>query len=195
MVDSDNSPRLKNDLRRAAMARRDALPPVERMAAAQAIAKRGLPVEIMPGVIVSGFSPLKSEISPLPLLRRLADAGACLALPTVAGRGQPLIMRAWSFGAPLVSGVWGIREPPGDAPELFPDILIVPLLAFDRCGHRIGYGAGYYDMTISRLRAMKPVTAIGIAFAAQEIAAVPATPRDARLDLVLTEREAIDFRT
>ncbi len=78
---------------------------------------------------------------------------------------------------------------------MFPDILIVPLLAFDRSGHRIGYGAGYYDMTISRLRAMKPVTAIGIAFAAQEIAAVPATPRDARLDLVLTERGAIDFRT
>ena len=117
-----------------------------------------------------------------------------LALPVVAGRGQPLIMRAWSFGAPLVSGVWGIREPPADAPELFPDILIVPLLAFDRCGHRIGYGAGYYDMTISRLRAIKPVTAIGIAFAAQEIAAVPATPRDARLDLVLTERGAIDCR-
>jgi 5-formyltetrahydrofolate cyclo-ligase len=154
-----------------------------------------LPVEVMPGIIVSGFSPLKSEISPLPLLRRVADAGASLALPVVAGRGKPLIMRAWSFGAPLVSGVWGIREPPADAPELFPDILIVPLLAFDRSGHRIGYGAGYYDMTISRLRAMKPVTAIGIAFAAQEIAAVPATPRDARLDLVLTERGAIDFRT
>jgi 5-formyltetrahydrofolate cyclo-ligase len=104
-------------------------------------------------------------------------------------------MRAWSFGAPLVSGVWGIREPPADAPELNPDILIVPLLAFDRRGHRIGYGAGYYDMTIARLRAMKPVTAIGIAFGSQEIAAVPTTPRDARLDLVLTERETIDFRT
>jgi len=109
---------------------------------------------------VSGFSPLKSEISPLPLLRRLADAGASLALPVVLGRGQPLVMRAWSFGAPLVSGVWGIREPPADAPELNPDILIVPLLAFDRRGHRIGYGAGYYDMTIARLRAMKPVAAI-----------------------------------
>jgi 5-formyltetrahydrofolate cyclo-ligase len=104
-------------------------------------------------------------------------------------------MRAWSFGAPLVAGVWGIREPPPGAPELFPDILIVPLLAFDRRGHRIGYGAGYYDMTIARLRAMKRVTAIGIAFAAQEIAAVAATPRDARLDLVLTEHEAIDLRT
>jgi 5-formyltetrahydrofolate cyclo-ligase len=196
MVDKDNSPeQLKAVLRRAATARRDALAPAERMAAALVVAEQGLPVEVIPGIIVSGFSPLKSEISPLPLLRRLADAGASLALPVVAGRGKPLIMRAWSFGAPLVSGVWGIREPPADAAELFPDILIVPLLAFDRSGHRIGYGAGYYDMTISRLRAMKPVTAIGIAFAAQEITAVPATPRDARLDLVLTERGAIDFRT
>jgi len=196
MADNDKSPeQLKAVLRRTAMARRDALPPAERMAAALAIAEQGLPVEVTPGIVVSGFSPLKSEISPLPLLRRLADAGASLALPVVAGRGQPLIMRAWSFGAPLISGVWGIREPPADAPELFPDILIVPLLAFDRRGHRIGYGAGYYDMTISDLRAMKPVLAIGLAFAAQEIAAVPATPRDARLDLVLTERGAIDFRT
>jgi 5-formyltetrahydrofolate cyclo-ligase len=182
-------------LRRAALARRDALPPAERMQAAFAIAARGLPVEVTPGTVVSGFSPLKSEISPLPLLRRIANAGASLALPVVVGRGQPLIMRAWSFGAPLVSGVWGIREPPAEAPEVFPDILIVPLLAFDRRGHRIGYGAGYYDMTITRLRAMKPVTAIGVAFATQEIAAVPATPRDAPLDVVLTEREAISFRT
>jgi 5-formyltetrahydrofolate cyclo-ligase len=196
MADNDKSPeQLKAVLRRAATARRDALPPAERMAAALAIAEQGLPVEVTPGIVVSGFSPLKSEISPLPLLRRLADAGASLALPVVAGRGQPLIMRAWSFGAPLVSGVWGIREPTADAPELFPDILIVPLLAFDRRGHRIGYGAGYYDMTISGLRAMKPVLAIGLAFAVQEIVAVPATPRDARLDLVLTEHGAIDFRT
>jgi 5-formyltetrahydrofolate cyclo-ligase len=186
---------LKAALRCAALARRDALPPSERMLAAFAIAARGLPVEVTPGTVVSGFSPLQSEISPLPLLRRLADAGASLALPVVVGRGQPLVMRAWSFGAPLVSGVWGIREPPADAPEAFPDILIVPLLAFDRRGHRIGYGAGYYDMTITRLRAMKPVTAIGVAFATQEIDAVPATPRDARLDLVLTEREIISFRT
>jgi len=147
-----------------------------------------------PGITVSGYSPLKSEISPLPLMRRCADAGAALALPVVVGRGKPLIMRAWSLGAPLGSGVWGIREPTADAPQVFPDILIVPLLAFDRTGHRIGYGAGYYDMTIAALRTRKPVVAIGIAFAAQEIDAVPATPRDARLDLVLTEREVIDFR-
>ena len=76
-----------------------------------------------------------------------------LALPAIAGRGKPLIMRAWAFGEPLNSGQWGIREPMPEAPEVEPDILIVPLAAFDRGGHRIGYGAGYYDMTINALRA------------------------------------------
>jgi 5-formyltetrahydrofolate cyclo-ligase len=145
-------------------------------------------------VVVSGFMPLKSEINPLPLLQKLAEQGARLALPVVAGRGKPLIMRQWAWGEPLASGQWGIREPKPEAPEVDPDILLVPLLAFDRTGHRIGYGAGYYDMTIPGLRAKKPVTAVGIAFAAQEIAAVPATDRDARLDLVLTEKEVIDLR-
>jgi 5-formyltetrahydrofolate cyclo-ligase len=184
---------LKAQVRRDAAARRDALPAAERAAAAAAIAARPLPVAVPAGAIVSGFSPLKSEINPVPLMRAFADAGAGLALPVVAGRGKPLIMRSWTFGAPLVAGVWGIREPPPDAPEVFPDILIVPLLAFDRTGHRIGYGAGYYDMTIARLRGIKPVLAVGIAYAAQEIAEIPTTERDARLDFVLTERETIDF--
>jgi 5-formyltetrahydrofolate cyclo-ligase len=184
----------KAEIRRAASTRRDALSASDRAAAAAAIAARPLPVAVVPGAIVSGFSPLKSEINPIPLMRAFADAGAQLALPVVMGKGRPLTMRAWTFGAPLNSGVWGIREPPPEAPEVFPDILIVPLLAFDRTGNRIGYGAGYYDMTIARLRAMKPVTTVGIAYAAQEIAEVPVTPRDATLDLVLTEREVIDLR-
>jgi 5-formyltetrahydrofolate cyclo-ligase len=184
----------KSDLRRAALARRDALPPEERAAAAQVVAARAFPIPAPAGAIVSGYSPMKSEFNPIPLMRRLADAGAQLALPVVSGRGKPLIMRAWSFGAPLAAGVWGIREPPPDAPEVLPDILLVPLAAFDRGGQRIGYGAGYYDMTINRLRDLKQVTAIGLAFAAQEIDAVPHTARDARLDLVLTEREVIDCR-
>jgi 5-formyltetrahydrofolate cyclo-ligase len=186
---------LKAALRRDAAARREALPSDERQAAGLAVAERGLPVEVAPGAIVSGFSPFRTEISPLPLLRRLADAGVSLALPVIVGRGQPLTMRSWSFGAPLVSGVWGIRQPTADAPEVFPDILIVPLLAFDRRGYRLGYGGGFYDRTIARLRAMKPVTAIGIAFAAQQIDEVPVSPRDERLDLVLTEGGSIDFRT
>ena len=100
-------------------------------------------------------------------------------------------MRAWTFGELLETGGFGLREPGAAAPEVLPDILIVPLLAFDRRGHRIGYGAGYYDMTIASLRARKSIVAIGVAFAAQEVAEIPATPRDARLDLVLTEREVI----
>jgi 5-formyltetrahydrofolate cyclo-ligase len=146
------------------------------------------------GVIVSGFMPLKSEINPLPLMQKLSEAGASFALPAIVGRGKPLIMRAWEFGGPLDRGQWGIREPKPEAPEVAPDILLVPMLAFDRNGYRIGYGAGYYDMTIANLRAMKPVVAVGIAFAAQEVPAVPKTSRDARLDLVLTEREVIDLR-
>jgi 5-formyltetrahydrofolate cyclo-ligase len=185
---------LKSDLRKTAFARRDALPAAARQAAAEAIAARPFPLPIKPGLIVSGFSPLKTEINPLPLLRKLAAGGARLALPVVDGRGKPLIMRSYAFGQALNEGVWGIREPKDDAPEVDPDILIVPLAAFDRRGHRIGYGAGYYDMTIKRLRSRKPVIAVGIAYAAQEVPEVPTTPRDERLDLVLTEHEVIDFR-
>jgi 5-formyltetrahydrofolate cyclo-ligase len=181
----------KSDLRKVALARRDALPAAERMAAAEAIAARTFPVALTSGTIVSGFMPLNSEISPLPLMRKLAEAGAGLALPVVVGRGLPLSMRAHAFGDALVKGVWGIRVPPPEAPEVEPDVLLVPLLAFDRSGNRLGYGAGYYDMTIAALRANNPVVAIGIAFAAQEVDVVPTTPRDVRLDLVLTEREVI----
>jgi 5-formyltetrahydrofolate cyclo-ligase len=191
VIETENQ---KPALRAAALALRDALPAAKRQAAAETIAARPFPVAIKPGVILSGFMPMKTEINPIPLLRKLSDAGAQLALPAIAGRGKALIMRAWTFGAPLKAGQWGIREPAPGAPEVAPDILIVPLAAFDRAGHRIGYGAGHYDMTINALRAKKQVIAIGIAFAAQEISRVPATERDARLDLVLTEREVIDFR-
>jgi 5-formyltetrahydrofolate cyclo-ligase len=194
MSDVTETAQTKAALRAAALARRDALPAAARAAASQAIAERAFPLPVAAGTIVAGFSPMKSEINPIPLMRKLADLGASLALPAIAGRGKPLIMRAWKFGDPLKAGQWGIREPTPDAPEVAPDILIVPLACFDRAGHRIGYGAGYYDMTINALRAKKSVVAIGIAFAAQEIDRVPATERDARLDLVLTEREVIDFR-
>jgi 5-formyltetrahydrofolate cyclo-ligase len=194
MPDLTETDQTKAALRAAALALRDALPAAERQAAAETIAARGLPVEVAPGAIVSGFMPMKTEINPLPLLRKLADAGAQLALPAIAGRGKPLIMRAWKVGDPLKAGQWGIREPTAEALEVAPEILIVPLACFDRAGHRVGYGAGYYDMTINALRAKKKVVAIGIGFAAQEIPRGPATERDARLDLVLTEREVIDLR-
>ena len=139
--------------------------------------------------------PLKTEINPLPLMRKLADAGAQLALPVVAGRGKPLIMRAFAFGDALASGQWGIREPKADAPEVAPDILLVPLLAFDRNGHRIGYGAGYYDMTIAQISRDEADRRRRHRLSRRRKSTqVPVTPRDARLDLVLTEREVIDLR-
>ncbi len=127
-------------------------------------------------------------------MRVLSERGARLALPVVMGRREPLVMRAWTFGAPLKAGGWGLSEPLPSSPEVLPDILLVPLLAFDRAGNRIGYGAGYFDLTITALRAVKPVMAVGVAFAAQEVPHVPTTSRDARLDLVLTENEVIDVR-
>jgi 5-formyltetrahydrofolate cyclo-ligase len=184
----------KAALRAAAFVRRDAIPASERQAAAGTIAARPFPLPVSRGTVISGFMPLKTEINPVPLMMRLAQAGAKLALPVVAGRGKPLIMRAYAFGQELASGVWGIREPGPDAPEVDPDILLVPLAAFDREGHRIGYGAAYYDMTINRLRGLKPVIAVGIAYAAQEVPEVPVDAHDATLDLVLTERDVIDCR-
>ena len=185
----------KSDLRTAALGAREALSAGQRTAAAQAVAKRGLPFEITPGMIVSGYSPIRSEIDPVPLMRQLAARGAQLALPAVMARGKSLAFRAWSPSDRLMLGPLGILEPSPAAAELIPDIMLVPLAAFDRLGHRIGYGAGHYDFTLAHLRKVKPVTAIGLAFAAQEIEAVPALSHDVALDYVLTESKAFDFRS
>jgi 5-formyltetrahydrofolate cyclo-ligase len=185
----------KADLRAAALAAREALSVEQRAAAAQAIAARKWPFEIAPGTIVSGYSPIRSEFDPVPLMRKLAEQGAQLALPAVMARGKSLAFRAWSPSDRLMLGPLGILEPSPAAAELIPDIMLVPLAAFDRLGHRIGYGAGHYDFTLAHLRKVKPITAIGLAFAAQEIEAVPALSHDVALDYVLTETEAFDFRS
>jgi 5-formyltetrahydrofolate cyclo-ligase len=187
--------RSKADLRTIALAKRDALSDKKRAAAAKAIAKRGLPIEIAPGTIISGYSPIRSEIDPLPLMRMLAAQGARLALPAVLARGKSLAFRAWSPDDRLMLGPLGILEPSPAAAELIPDIMLVPLAAFDRLGHRIGYGAGHYDYTLAHLRKAKSITAIGLAFAAQEIEAVPALSHDVALDYVLTETGMFDFRS
>jgi 5-formyltetrahydrofolate cyclo-ligase len=185
----------KSDLRTAALAAREALSGGERAAAAHAIATRGLPLEIAPGTIVSGYSPIRSEVDPAPLMRALAAQGAQLALPVVLARGKSLSFRAWSPNDRLVLGSLGILEPSPAAAEVIPDIMLVPLAAFDGQGHRIGYGAGHYDFTLAHLRKLKHVIAIGLAFAAQEIVAVPALPHDVALDYVLTETDMLDFRS
>jgi 5-formyltetrahydrofolate cyclo-ligase len=187
--------RSKADLRAAALAKRDALSDNKRVAAAKAIAKRGLPLPITPGTIVSGYSPIRSEIDPVPLLRALAAQGARLALPAVMARGKSLAFRVWSPDDRLMLGPLGIPEPSPAAAEVIPDIMLVPLAAFDRAGHRIGYGAGHYDFTLAHLRKTKAIAAIGVAFAAQEIELVPALQHDVALDYVLTETRVFDFRS
>jgi 5-formyltetrahydrofolate cyclo-ligase len=185
----------KANLRAAALAMRDALDEEQRASAARKIAARGLPISIARGTIVSGYMPIKSEIDPTPLLRKLAAKGARLALPAVMARGKSLAFRAWSPDDRLLMGPLGILEPSPAATEIVPDIMLVPLAAFDCQGHRIGYGAGHYDFTLAHLRKVKAVTSIGLAFAAQEIEAVPALSHDERLDYVLTETKVFDFRS
>ncbi|CCD99081.1 5-formyltetrahydrofolate cyclo-ligase [Bradyrhizobium sp. STM 3809] len=185
----------KQQLRAAALAARDALGEDDRAAAAQAIAARGLPFALKPGLVVSGYAPIRNELDPMPLMRELAGQGARLALPVVLARGHSLSFRAYAPGDRLMLGALGIPEPSPVAAELVPDIMLVPLAAFDRSGHRIGYGGGYYDYTFSHLRKTHHVIGIGLGFAVQETAEVPALAHDAALDYVLTEREILDFRS
>ena len=154
------------------------------------MAARGLPPEI--GVVagaVSGFIPYKSEITTIPLLERLHGQGWRTCLPIVIAPDAPLVFRAWVPGESLVPGAWDIPVPVETAPEVVPDVLLVPMLAFDRRGYRLGYGGGFYDRTLEKLRALKKVVAIGVAYHAQMVDEVPQGLHDAPLDYVMTEQE------
>jgi 5-formyltetrahydrofolate cyclo-ligase len=185
----------KAHLRAQALARREALSEAQRAAAALAVAQRRLPLSIAPGSIVAGYHPIRSEFDSMPLMRRLAAQGARLALPVIVARDLPLRFRAFAPGDALAPGLLGILEPAPDAADVRPDLLLVPLAAFDRQGHRIGYGAGHYDRTLAQLRESGPALAVGLAFAVQEIASVPVSVHDVALDLVLTEQVTLDFRS
>lgn len=188
-------PRSKQQLRTVALAARDALSEAERGAAVKAIAARGLPFAIAPGTVVSGYAPIRNELDPTPLMLTLAEQGARLALPVILARGHSLSFRAWSPGERLTLGALGIPEPSPAAAELTPDVMLVPLAAFDRAGHRIGYGGGYYDYTFSHLRKTKHVIGVGLGFAVQQTQEVPALAHDVALDYVLTEVQTFDFRS
>lgn len=182
----------KRRARAEALARRDATFAKGHPAPAALLAEvlaphRGLPL--------SGFLAMGSEIDPGPALAAHVAHGGPLGLPVMAdGKGRPLRFRLWTPGAPLVPGGFGTSVPAeGDWME--PRVLVVPLVAFDRQGNRLGYGGGFYDRTLARLRAREaelgPVTAIGFAWGAQEAADLPLEPTDAPLDLIVTEAEVI----
>lgn len=152
---------------------------------AEHLAGGDLPLQ--PQSIVAGYWPLAGEADPRLLMAVLQRHGHRLALPCILGPDQPLVFRAWRMGDPLVAGVFGTSEPPAASPIVVPQVLLVPLLAFDAAGYRLGYGGGYYDRTLAQLRENGTPLAIGVAFAGQEVAAVPVEATDQRLDLVISE--------
>jgi len=144
-----------------------------------------------PGAVVAGFWPMGHEIDVRPLMRALAARGHPLCLPRTPKRGLPLDFRAFAFGNAMAKGPFGTQQPPEDAPRIVPGWVIVPLLAFDRAGRRLGYGGGYYDRTLA---ALPGVRTLGVAFACQEMELVPSGPFDAPLDAVATEMGVMRFR-
>lgn len=143
---------------------------------------------------IAGYLARGSEIDPEPLMRRFGAAGARLALPVALTPGGPLAFRAYQIGDPLSPDACGVPAPSDGAALLRPDLVIVPLLAFDRRGGRMGRGGGHYDRTLAKLRAEGAVFALGLAYAGQAVAQVPCEPHDQRLDAILTEKGYIEVR-
>lgn len=136
---------------------------------------------------VAGYLPIGSELDPRPLLLALHGLGVPLAMPVVMAPDTPLVFRPWAPGTITTRSDFGVEEPQAGEPIL-PDLLLVPLLAFDSRCHRLGYGGGFYDRTLAVLRAAGPIRAIGLAYAAQEVPSVPSGSHDAELDVIVTER-------
>lgn len=177
----------KDAARREMKARRAGLSDEQRATGSRALAVVDLSA-VLPNSpqIISGFLPIGDEIDPGPLMQVLRARGWRLALPVMQGRAAPLLFRTYVPGDALDTVQWGIREPKPEQPVVLPDVLLVPLLAFDPAGNRLGYGAGHYDRTIARLKTLQPIVTLGLAFDAQRIDAVPHLGYDEPLDWVLT---------
>jgi 5-formyltetrahydrofolate cyclo-ligase len=184
----------KRILRGTMLAWRATLAEADRRAAADGLLatfRRERPFE--GAVTVSGFWPIKEEIDVRPLLIELFNRGCQLALPVVTGKGQRLLFRAWRPGDSLEAGVFGTLQPSVKRETVEPEALLVPLLACDQDGWRLGYGGGFYDRTLTALRARGKITAVGVGFDGQLIPNVPHGPQDQRLDWLLTDRRACAF--
>ena len=184
----------KRTLRSAMLAWRSGLDEAERRAAAERLLetlRRERPIAVP--AVVSGFWPIKEEIDIRPLMMEFFNKSCQLALPVVQGKGKPLLFRAWRPGDPLEAGVFGTLQPSAKREVMEPDALIVPMLACDREGWRLGYGGGFYDRTLAGLRAKKAITAVGVGFDDQLVPEVPHGPSDQRLDWLLTDKRACAF--
>ncbi|MEL6679368.1 MAG: 5-formyltetrahydrofolate cyclo-ligase [Pseudomonadota bacterium] len=175
---------LKTTARRAAFARRKR---ARAAASADPTAPLLAHIRAQRPTCVSGYMPIRTEIDPLPAMAALAAGGLPVCVPVIAAAASPLRFARWTQQTRMVPGDFGALVP--EAPDwVEPDLLIVPLLAFDRAGYRLGYGGGFYDRTLERLRTLRPTRAVGLAFAAQEVALVPREATDQLLDALVTER-------
>ncbi len=189
-------PPTKVELREACLARRDALSAEQRQRFSQTLAHHGnAALAFVPGTMIAGFLPIRSEVDLQPLMQMLRARGAQLCLPVVLDK-QTICFRQWVEGVELTKTGFGTRGPGADAPVVDPDLLLMPLSAFDQYGNRIGYGAGHYDRAIARLyeKGRNP-SLIGIAFDCQEVADVPFEPHDVALHAILTESGYKNFKT
>jgi 5-formyltetrahydrofolate cyclo-ligase len=183
---------LKKSLRAQALAQRDRAAEAAGQRAALMIARRCLgDFVFMKGAIIAGYAAVRGEADPFPLMAALANNGHALCLPRT--QGASLSFHAWKPGDPLVVGRMSIPEPDAKARERRPDLLLVPLLAFDQRGYRLGYGAGFYDRYLREHRAKRSVKAVGIAYAGQQLYSLPVEEFDEPLDAVVTETQVIRF--
>jgi 5-formyltetrahydrofolate cyclo-ligase len=147
-------------------------------------------IGLVPGAAVAGYWATGAEMPLGPLLQSLDALGVRCGLPVVPGADESLVFRVWRPGDALRTGPHGIMEPGLEAPEMIPDVMLVPLVAFDDEGFRLGQGGGYYDRTLAILRRANPVVAVGIAYSAQRLERVPRDKHDQRLDWIITEVNA-----
>lgn len=185
----------KSVVRQRALDARDAAHRALDGAEAQSIAEHFLAdIPFHSGQIVSGYIPIRSEANPVPLMEALGARGLTCALPSVVEAEAPLVFRRWAPGEATVDGPFGTQVAPAEAPIVRPDILLVPLLAFDLAGHRLGYGGGFYDRSLDEIRRAGPCLAVGIGFSAQERDHLPRDDNDQPLDWVVTEMGARRFQ-
>ena len=194
-------PAAKSIVRAQALGKRAAVAVAIRHAFAASLAAEGLRIvrhhveahAVLHSPVAAFFHAVRGEPDTEPLVTALAEARVITALPVPIARRRPLRFLAWRPGDPLVPGRFGIAEPLPSEQDLVPDVLFVPLAAFDRRGFRLGYGAGYYDASLAALRRRKPVLAVGVAFSVQEVDAVPTEAHDEPLDAVVTEQGLLTF--
>jgi len=184
----------KNTLRARALGARKAIKPDQAQEAAQRLAVHLFKTIPESCRIIAGYMAIHSEVNIMPALAAFHTRGHTLCLPVVVGDGKPLVFRKWQPGEALIPGAYGIDTPPPSASEVIPDAVIVPLAAFDKDGHRLGYGAGYYDKTIPKMRAQKKnILLVGAAYAQQQVEKIPVDEHDRKLDAVVTEKGVLTF--